>query len=187
MAGSGVRRQDPAQGRSDCGLVSRLHSCGGGLQPPFKNGLRLLGRRYDVEKDRPDAIYIFVCVYATSLDGHCLWPLLRVRSHYSPFLSRDSLLTARANAAPTSTDDLWRGVCKAKARGAPVTKCSNCRGQHVAQASACPKREEARQAANGWRSPPPPLCHRGSATAPSPPDSPPPETTAVEEEVEVEA
>ena len=44
-----------------------------------------------------------------------------------------------------------------------AAKCVNCGEAHGARADACAAKREARLAARGWRSPPPPRRERGAA------------------------
>ena len=138
------------------------------------SGLRLLGRRCDAEvfeEIRPDA----QC-------GRCSgWGPIEVQC------TRDARCALCSGEHRTdNTNAQLKGALWARAKRAPTAwPSAQLPGPARGAVKPVPK-EEARQAAKGWRSPPPPPRRREDAEAPSPPDSPPPEAAAAADEMEVE-
>ena len=137
-----------------------------------KSGIRLFGRRYEVEafeEARPDAF----CNRCSR------W------GHIAPHCSADPRCSICAEEHITNDHRCSVEGCRA-GRGYgcshTTTRCANCKGPHGARADACAAKKEARQLAWRWRSPPRP--HReGGAEAPEEPD----ETPAAQGEFEGEA
>ena len=118
-------------------------------------GVRLLGHRYEVdafeEAGRPDA-------FCRRCSG---W------NHIAPHCSAATPRCALCAKGHLTTDHRCpvEGCKVGKGHPCPhgATKCANCGEAHGARADACAAKREARLAARGWRSPPPPRRERGAA------------------------
>ena len=122
-----------------------------------RHGVRLFGVRYEVdayEETRPNA-FCSRCSGWGHVAPHC-----KTAAPRCSICARDHAETD--HRCPVEG-------CKA-GRGRPcphgTAKCANCWGPHGARADACTAKREARGAARGWRSPPPPRRERRAVEAP---------------------
>ena len=122
---------------------------------PRKNGLRLLGRRYEIEA--------FEDARSDAMCGRCSgWDYITTRC------SRKTHCALCAGQHQTDQHECppeGRLAGKGQTCTHDAAKRPNCRGQHVARVNVCPKRE-ARRAAEGWGPPPPPPRRREGEAVP---------------------
>ena len=124
-----------------------------------KSGVRLFGRRYEVEafeEARPDAF----CNRCSR------W------GHVAPHCSAAPRCSICAEEHTTQDHRCPVEGCRAgRGRGCPhmTTRCANCRGPLGARVAACAAKKEARQLAWRWRSPPRQRKEKG-ADAPEAPE-----------------
>ena len=123
-----------------------------------KSGIRLLGRRHEVEayeEARPDAF----CNRCSR------W------GHISPHCSADPRCSICAEDHTTQDRRCFAEGCRVgRGRECPheTTKCANCKGPHGTRADACAAKEEARQLTWRWRSPPRPRREKRAAAPEAP-------------------
>ena len=129
-----------------------------------KSGSHLFGRRYEAEayeEARPDAF----------CNRRSRW------GHIAPHCSADPRRSICAEDHTTHDHRCSvKGRRAGRGRGCPheTTKCANCKGPRGARAEACAAKQEARQLAWRWKSPPRPRRERrGTQAAPKLPKTRP--------------
>ena len=140
-----------------------------------KRGVRLFGRRYEVEAFEEDRLDAFC--------NRCSrW------GHIAPHCSAAPRCSICAEEHITQDHRCTVEGCRAgRGRRCPhtTTRCATCRGPHGARVDACAAKKEARQLAWRWRSPPRPRREKG-ATAPEAPEYETPVAQGEEDEGKAE-